>query len=211
LRRCVVRLIVRRKAASARWLFCALLDNIAVELALDGTHSSSRMLGPPILCRDVVALVPMGNLPWVTFVLLLLHIAEERAFGFPAWATAHFGTTTPGFYALSHIPLVAAAAHVARQATRHDASAGWLAASIMVQAALAANGIFHIASTLLFRQYSPGLITSVGLYVPFTIYFLRRASRDRRIRPAHIVMACAVGASVAVLLTASLALDMDFV
>lgn len=153
----------------------------------------------------------MGNLPWVTFALLLLHIAEEGAAGFPAWATAHFGTTTPGFYALSHIPLVAAAAHVARQAARHDASAGWLAAGVAIQAALAANGIFHIGSTLLFQQYSPGLITGGGLYVPFTIFFLRRASRDERIRPAQVVIACAVGVSVAVLLTASLALDMDFV
>jgi hypothetical protein len=153
----------------------------------------------------------MGNLPWVTFALLLLHIAEESAFGFPVWATAHFGTTTPGFYALSHIPLVGAAAYVARRATRLDASARWLAAGIMVQTALGANGIFHIASTLLFRQYSPGLITSVGLYLPFTLYFLRRASRDGRIRPAQLIMACAVGVSVAVLLSASLALDMDFV
>lgn len=153
----------------------------------------------------------MGNLPWVTFALLLLHIAEETAAGFPAWATAHFGTTTPGFYSLSHIPLVAAAAYVARHGARPDASARALAASIMVQAALGANGIFHIGSTLLFRQYSPGLITSVGLFVPFTIYFLRRATMDGRIRPGQIVMACAAGVSVAVLITASLALDLDFV
>jgi hypothetical protein len=153
----------------------------------------------------------IGKLPWITFALLLLHVAEESTTGFPAWATAHFGTTTPAFYALSHIPLLTGAAYVAHRAARRDASAGWLAAGIAVQSALATNGIFHIGSTLLFRQYSPGLITSVGLYAPFTVFFLRRAIQDQRVRTAQVVMACAIGAGFAFLLSVSLALEVDFI
>jgi hypothetical protein len=34
-----------------------------------------------------------------------------------------------------------------------------------------ANTLFHIAATLALRRYCPGLITSVGLYLPYFFWF----------------------------------------
>ena len=144
----------------------------------------------------------------MTFALLALHIAEE-AQTFPAWASHHFGTTTPGFYALSHIPLLAGAFYVARRATVPRAGARWVWLSVAVQAGLAVNGLFHLAMTLLFREYSPGVITGVGLYMPFTAYLLTRAVA--LLPTSRIATASLAGGAVAVVLTASLWLDLDFV
>ena len=147
----------------------------------------------------------------VTFTLLVLHVLEELLGDFPAWATAHFGTTTRGFYILSHIPLLAGAAWVALRASHPAATPGWRAAAVAMQASLAATGVFHIASTFVFREYSPGLLTSVLLYLPFTVYFFLAACRSAQLRTRAIIVACVIGAAVALLLEASLALDLDFI
>lgn len=153
----------------------------------------------------------IDRLPWVTFSLLLLHVMEELLGDFPAWATAHFGTTTLGFYIISHIPLIAGAALIARQAASVTATAVWRGAAVALQGSLAANGIFHIASTLMFGDYSPGLLTSVFLYLPFTVYFFWRGRQSVQLPTSGIIKACVVGAAVALLLEASLILDIDFI
>ena len=42
---------------------------------------------------------------------------------------------------------------------------GWVALTLV-------NGIIHVVTTLRFRVYNPGLITSIVLFLPFTIYVL---------------------------------------
>ena len=144
----------------------------------------------------------------MTFALLVLHIAEEAP-AFPAWVSHHFGTTTPGFYALSHIPLLAGAFYVARRAAAPGAGARWVWLSVAVQVGLAGNGLFHLATTILFREYSPGVITGVVLYMPFTAYLLTRAMA---LLPAsRIATASLAGGAAALVLIASLWLDLDFV
>jgi hypothetical protein len=125
-------------------------------------------------------------------------------------APLHFGTTTPAFYVLSHIPLLAAAFSIARHAAA-GADTPWLWLAAAVAAGLATNGLFHLATTALFREYSPGVITGVGLCVPFAVYFLSRVRAQGALRGAQLAAACAVGVVVALLLTASLWLHMDFV
>ena len=47
---------------------------------------------------------PADAFPWLVFGALVTHVLEELP-GFPAWATAHFGTTTTQWFVLSHLPL----------------------------------------------------------------------------------------------------------
>jgi hypothetical protein len=148
-------------------------------------------------------------LPWATFALLAVHVAEEVP-AFPAWATRHFGTTTPAFYVLSHIPLLAAVFYIARNAAA-GAGTQWLWLAAAIQAGLAANGLFHLATTVVFGEYSPGVVTGAGLCVPFAVYFLSRVRGHGALRGAQVVTACVAGVVVAILLTASLWLHMDFV
>jgi hypothetical protein len=81
----------------------------------------------------------------------------------------------------------------------------------MIQWALGTNGVFHVATTLLFREYSPGVVTGAGLYLPFTVYFLHRVLADRHLTTAQAAAGCLAGTAVSALWIASLWLDMDFV
>lgn len=42
---------------------------------------------------------------------------------------------------------------------------GWVALTLV-------NGIIHVVTTLRFRVYNPGLVTSIVLFLPFTLYVL---------------------------------------
>jgi hypothetical protein len=153
---------------------------------------------------------PLGALPWITLALILAHVAEELP-RFPEWATRHFGTTTTAFFVVSHIPLLAATFYIARRAASPEASARWLLAAVMVQTGMGANGLFHLATTWTFGEYSPGVVTGAGFHVPFAVYLIHRARLDPRLRPAGIAAACGAGVALAGLLTASLWLDISFI
>jgi hypothetical protein len=149
----------------------------------------------------------LGRDPWFVLTALVLHVVEEIP-AFPQWATRHFGTTSLTYFVLSHIPLLAAVVYIAHRASRSGVAAVWVWLLTAVQSALAANGVFHVVATLWFREYSPGLVTSVLLYVPVTAYLLPRAARQ--LGPLPTAMACGTGICVSALLIASLWLDVTF-
>ena len=150
----------------------------------------------------------LGRGPWFVLAALVCHVVEELP-SFPRWATQHFGTTSPGYFVLSHVPLFAAVLYVVYRASRSDADVMWVWLLMGVQCALAANGIFHLLATLWFREYSPGVVTSVALYAPVSAYVLPRVAR--RLGPRRSAMACGTGVCVSALLIASLWLDIAFV
>jgi hypothetical protein len=51
--------------------------------------------------------------------------------------------------------------------------------ALLVQAVLLLNVAWHLAAALLLRGYAPGLITAVALNLPFSVYLLRRATREQ--------------------------------
>lgn len=140
---------------------------------------------------------------WLPLLALCAHVAEELP-GFPGWATRHFGTTTTEWFVLSHIPLVGIAAYISFAATRKGAGASiwWL---YVVQAALFWNGLFHVAATIAFREYSPGVVTAVLLYAPLTVFMLPKLGESLSRRQA--ISAGVVGALLSGALTGSLWLD----
>ena len=150
----------------------------------------------------------LGRDPWFVLAALVCHVVEEVP-NFPEWATRHFGTTSPTYFVLSHVPLFAAVLYIVYRASRSVVEPVWIWLLIAVQAALATNGVFHLLATLWFREYSPGVVTSVLVYAPVTAYLLPRAAQHLGARPTG--MACATGIGVAGLLIASLWLDMTFV
>jgi len=148
---------------------------------------------------------PLGRLPWLVFVALVLHVFEEWP-RFPEWATLHFGTTSPRFYVLSHIPILGLVAWAAYRASRPAASASslWWIATIL--SALGANVIFHVASSVGLSELSPGLLTALLLYAPLLVFlFPRLALILGRRRSATAV---AAGVAISAVVTASLGLDM---
>jgi len=146
----------------------------------------------------------LARFAWLPFAALLVHILEEFPH-FPEWATARFGTTTTLWYGLSHFPLVALAALIswraARPAPSHSA-VWWL---LVLQAALLTNAIFHVSCSVLWREYSPGVLTAVVLYAPLSGFLVPRLVAALG-RPSAL-RAAATGAFLAATLTGTLALD----
>lgn len=114
---------------------------------------------------------------WLVPGALLAHCAEPLP-RFPRWATEHFGTTTTRFYVASHcalVPLVLASG--ARGAGQPGSRrAAFFATSVAT--ALGLNAVFHVATTALFRRYSPGLVIAASALLPASAYTLYRARRD---------------------------------
>ena len=136
---------------------------------------------------------------------LVVHVLEELG-DFPAWATARFGTTTPAWFVLSHIPLLAAAAFISWRAfapSRNYRAVWWL---LVLVWALFGNALFHVGASIIWREYSPGLLSSVVLYIPLTAYLAPRLGRalDPSRAAAH---ACVTGLLLAAAFVGSLWLD----
>jgi hypothetical protein len=145
---------------------------------------------------------------WLPLTVFVAHIAEEYP-RFPAWATRHFGATSKAWYVYSHVMLVVVALAVCEWAEGAP-SQTWgpiLATAFMVT--LAVNGLFHVATTFLFREYSPGVITGTLLFFPATGYLLYETLRLERLTGAQIGTAVAIGVAVQIAVIASLYLHMD--
>ncbi|WAS91257.1 HXXEE domain-containing protein [Nannocystis punicea] len=68
------------------------------------------------------------------------------------------------------------------------------------------NGLIHIGSSLAQRAYGPGLLTSVVLFLPLSLWALRTAVRAGVIRPAQCVWVVVTGVLMHAILMASLLL-----
>lgn len=112
-------------------------------------------------------------LVWLLPAAYACHLVEEWIGDFPRWIAVATGSPLPSA-AFVAINAVAFALFLAatRAATRHE-SGGWLA--IVMATILFINAFAHIAGTLVFGSYSPGLVTGVVLYLPISQLVLIRA------------------------------------
>ena len=99
---------------------------------------------------------------WVMVVAYAMHIVEEHNLDWQGWVKrhAHFDVPRADFY------VVNAALVVGMVAT---ATVGWRLPelSLAPAALMFINGLFfHIGASLVKRQYSPGALTSLVLFLP---------------------------------------------
>ena len=144
---------------------------------------------------------------WLVPAAFGAHIAEELP-RFPQWATRHFGTTTKEFYVASHCVLGPAV--IACCAAGAKGSGGWkgpfagaAAASVMV-----ANTIYHLGTTALFREYSPGVVTALVGMLPTSVYALRRTRAEGLLTDEQWLGAILVGNAACLAAVGSLYVDM---
>jgi hypothetical protein len=74
---------------------------------------------------------------------------------------------------------------------------------------LAVNALFHVATTLLFREYSPGLVTGTLLFLPAAGYLLSRTASESLLTTQQIWFSIGIGGIVQVAVIASLYLHMN--
>lgn len=144
---------------------------------------------------------------WLVPAAFLAHCGEELP-RFPRWATEHFGTTTTRFYIASHCVLVPLVLESGARGSGRPGNRRAAFFATSVAAALGLNAVFHIATTALFRRYSPGLVTGVSAVLPASAYTLYRTHRDGLLTDEQLVGAFLTGTALANAAVGSLYVDM---
>jgi Protein of unknown function with HXXEE motif len=128
--------------------------------------------------------------------LLALHIAEEAP-GFTRWAQRH---ASPRYTQRDFVQINAAglamtvvAGALVRRSENRALFVSWYTAVLTQQALF--NPLFHAGTTVAFREYSPGLLTSLAL-PPVWIGVTRTALREGRVGRRSVVAATAIGGAI---------------
>jgi len=121
------------------------------------------------------------RLPFQTSLLLAplayaIHHGEEHLiFNFRAWRLRYFADNNAlSTEAVLVILVSVSMVYLLLHATVRNRVSAWMAI-VFLMATQVHNAIFHLGGTLVFRDFSPGLITAMLLYVPVNVLIIRSA------------------------------------
>ena len=120
-------------------------------------------------------------------ILMTVHNLEELVGGLPALRPALqarlpealaplVGSADGWLLAIVVVTVIPWAALLLGGLDRHDSPAA--RTLVAVQAVMTFNVLSHVGGAVLLRGYSPGIVTSLLLYVPFSARFFPRAWRE---------------------------------
>lgn len=143
---------------------------------------------------------------WLTLVIFTVHNIEEY-FTMPNFFSNH-SNEIPAFFARYAKPIprdlfilmiilitVIAAVFVYAGAKSSANSPGLFLAITWVTGGILANGLHHLVITFYFGAYTPGVFTSVVLFIPFSLYVLRKALIEKQIDKKELGWSFAAGAA----------------
>lgn len=139
---------------------------------------------------------------WLPFICLALHAIEEIP-GFAIWVTKHFKEYSTKTFVFQHIPLIWVVLATSYFATTTDKKV-WKILAVAWQIQFGLNSFFHLSTTLLFDEYSPGLFTAIGINLPLTVYFLYQVIKLKLLSKSNLLIAFGIGILVAGLVIATL-------
>lgn len=123
-----------------------------------------------------------------------IHHAEEHLlFNFRAWRIKYFpdnnGLSTEAVLAvLISVALVYLLLHAS---IRNRVSA--FCVLLFLMATQVHNALFHLGATLVFADFSPGLVTAMALYVPVNLIIVRAALREELVTKRQLWLLFAIG------------------
>jgi hypothetical protein len=127
-------------------------------------------------------------------VIFILHVIEEAP-GLVAWFNAHVDRgITPELFMSVNIAggvitlLVVGIVSGLPSPPSLTIGVAWLSLLMF------ANGIFHIVATIVHREYCPGVVTSVVLYLPYFSLVVTKILRARLINWPTVLLAIIIGA-----------------
>lgn len=134
----------------------------------------------------------MFRLPFLTALLLaplayaIHHSEEHLLFNFREWRLRYFPdsnalSTEAVFVIITGITLV----YILMFTTLRTRVAAW-GVLLFLMASQVHNAIFHIGGTLVFWDFSPGLITAILLYIPANVLIARAALTDGLATPRQM-------------------------
>lgn len=133
------------------------------------------------------------------------HVGEEYFAGFPQWASSHFGQTTQNFFLISHIPIsisVVAICYLAGKTKIYSLF------GVVLSSLLLVNGLFHLVSSVAFKEYSPGVLTGITFYTVTYWHVVRWSENEGQLSKIKILKASCIGAFISILIVGSLYIDM---
>jgi hypothetical protein len=135
-------------------------------------------------------------LPWAPLGAVILHIFEEFVYpgGFVAWYRRYrvdASRITTRFLIIINAVLLIACWDSAILVRRGNGAAFWLA----IAALTASNGCWHVWASFKSREYSPGTITGVAIYVPLAVYGYNHYLRSGAASMTTALIAAAIGCS----------------
>jgi len=134
---------------------------------------------------------------WAPLAAAVIHICEEFVWpgGFMNWYRRYRGASvtsiTPRFLIIVNGILLAVSVNAAVATDTPFGVAYWIG----VSAILASNGGWHLWAAIKGREYSPGMVTGLVLYIPLAIYGCTHFLRSGSIPVAGAVVALLIGGS----------------
>jgi hypothetical protein len=132
---------------------------------------------------------------WLPLVAVALHLIEEFAWpgGFADWYRRYrperARSVTPTFLFWINALLVAMALVAGALGPRPQGVAFWL----VVASIGAANAIFHLWATWRRREYSPGVVTGLVVYLPLAVYGFAHFARSGQAAAGTLLQAALIG------------------
>jgi Protein of unknown function with HXXEE motif len=136
---------------------------------------------------------------YVSHVLILApfifigHFLEESP-GFVEWFNGHVarGITSGLFWRVNISALVITLIVVgiewfSRSAFSLTLAIAWLTFLMM------ANAIFHVVGGVVDKQYVPGLLTAILLYIPYYFWLFIKAVKSKRVKVVILIAAAVIG------------------
>ncbi|WNG59947.1 HXXEE domain-containing protein [Archangium gephyra] len=139
---------------------------------------------------------------WLVPLLLTVHNAEEALFihrvlplsaeHFPAPLRGWMPTVTPPQFLIALSVATVLPYVVALLCGREGERRRWVFLLVALQATMALNVLSHVGAAVMLGGYSPGLVTALAINVPFSVYLLHRAIRERWVASGWSLLAAAV-------------------
>ena len=146
---------------------------------------------------SVVLLLPT-QIFWLPSFYFILHTIEELP-NFATWVSRHFGAMSNNSFAFVHIPLILLVMLTSYKATSSERSRGWVVFATAVQVQFAINALVHIVTTVLFLEYSPGLVTATCLALPMTAGYIAYIRQEQGLTNRELAIAFIFGMVMALL------------
>jgi len=140
---------------------------------------------------------------WLPSVYLILHSLEELP-EFANWVSEHFSSYSTELFVYTHIAIWLLIFLISFKASLLQSHVAWAILAVATQIQFGVNALFHITTTILFNEYSPGLLTAATLGLIFSYYVIRRVISEELLTKQQLSLAAIVGITIACLAIATL-------
>lgn len=134
---------------------------------------------------------------WLPYIVLLIHTIEEVP-GFSKWATRHFAPMSTYKHVNTQVCIILLVLLVSYKASFIGYNGIWIMLAVAFQLHLGINSLFHLITTVLYKEYSPGLLTAITLSLPSTIFFFHQMYLGSRLTIIELAVSLILGTIIGV-------------